>query len=184
MADRGRAQTRRVTGRTESSQDAAGLAAAAASQHKKFSITCCETTARFYLIHKNLHQIPGFLNHRSLLLMNRMSNELLKGAEVVRKTQPVAQSRKHNLDESPSITSSGSHSELRSESVLPQSSNHGITVFHPSHFMEMTHPLGLDLSGLNSAFETPAYRTWPSNDSPFAGMQEDAVRRATMLVRA
>ncbi|KAF8583961.1 hypothetical protein K439DRAFT_1660982 [Ramaria rubella] len=112
--------------------------------------------------------------------------ELLKGAEVVRKTPPVAstdQSRKRNLDESPSITSSGSHSELRSESVLPQSSNHGIPVFHPSHFMEMTHSLGLDPSGLNSAFETPAYRTWPSNDSPFAGMQEDAVRRATMVVR-
>ncbi|KAF8511182.1 fungal-specific transcription factor domain-containing protein [Gautieria morchelliformis] len=112
---------------------------------------------------------------------------LLSGVNIDTREPAVGRndlSRKRPLDESHSVTSSQSHPQSQSEpgSVPPQSSHDGMNIFHPSQFMELTHSLGLDPSGLNSVFDVPACTTWPSNDPTFAGMQEDMGRNPTILL--
>ena len=96
------------------------------------------------------------------------------------------QSQSHTNTQSQSHTHSHSHSDSSSASVAaapqqPQSSNSEMSMF-ASPFMELTHSLGLDPSGLNSVFDVPTYSTWPSNNSIFTGMQGDLVRNSGMLL--
>ena len=97
------------------------------------------------------------------------------------------QSRKRHLDGSPSdisshtnTRSSQSSRSTRSDSVPPHPSA-SIGVFHPSTaFMELTHSLGLEPSGLDRVFGVSDYAAWPSNGSPFGGVDEDVIPHRAM----
>jgi hypothetical protein len=120
--------------------------------------------------------------------------DLLHGVDVNKKGLPIGQSdqsRKRPLEGSPSATSvpsqpqtqtrTHSHSDPGSPTQESTTTN-DLSMFHPSQFMELTHSLGLDPSGLNSVFDAPTYGTWLSNDMAFTGLQGDVVRSSTMLL--
>ena len=64
----------------------------------------------------------------------------------------------------------------------PSTTNEVPSMFHSSQFMELTHSLGLDPSGLNSVFDVPTYGAWPSNDVALTGMQGDMIRNPGILL--
>lgn len=59
-----------------------------------------------------------------------------------------------------------------------------MNIFHHSQFMELTHSLGLDPSGLNSVFDVPTYNTRLSNDKAFTDVQGDISRNHAMIRRS